>query len=485
MLIELNKIDKQKVGFFRFKQLNDKYLITNDIGDYSFLTSQEFDSFLSGKIEQISPEKYSELQNRGFIRDKLDLNMMSERYAIKHRFLGGGPPLHIVVITLRCDHKCIYCQSQPGNIYAQELDMDIPTAKEVVNRIFECPNSRITIEFQGGEPLLNFKTIKFIVEYAQEKNKSLKKNLGIHMVSNLSLMNEKILKFLIENNIGICTSLDGPSELHNRNRVIFNKDSYKNTVRWLKKIAKKYRERNPSFKPSALVTLTRSSLAYPREIIKEYLNLNLGMIHLRPMNPFTPFLGKRKEIWRKIGYSPEEFIHFYKEAVDYIIDLNLKGENFWERTARIFLTKILTPEDPNFLDIRSPCGAVIGQIAYNFDGNVYACDEARMVARAGDKSFCLGNVKEDTYKDFIDNPITKALCIASCLDNLSECNQCVYKAYCGVCPVSNYVINKDIFVKNVFLCRMYSGILDYLFKKLQDEKFRDIFLRWVERKEGV
>jgi len=43
--------------------------------------------------------------------------------------------------------------------------------------------------------------------------------------------------------------------------------------------------------------------------------------------------------------------------------------------------KILTENDPNFLDSRSPCGACIGQVAYNYDGKVYTCDEGRMFAR--------------------------------------------------------------------------------------------------------
>jgi len=479
MSLELKKIDKQKVGFFRFKELNGKYLITNDIGDYSFLNPQEFELFLSGKIEQACPDKYSELQSKGFIRDRINFDDLSQRYAKKNAFLFQGPSLHIVVVTLRCDHRCIYCQAGSQPLSAKGLDMDIPTAQKVVDRIFESPSKIITIEFQGGEPLVNWDTIKFIVGYAKKKNKEAKKDLWISLVSNWTFINQKTIKFLIRNKIHTCSSLDGPEGIHNKYRIAGNrKNTYKNTVKWLKRLRKEYKQANLYFKPSALSTITRFSLSYPKEIVDEYVNLGLEGIHLRPVNPF----GASKKIWERIGFSAKDFISFYKQALDYIIELNLKGINFHERFALVFLTKILTDRDSGYLDIRSPCGAGIGQLAYNFNGDVYTCDEARMLSRLGDESFKLGNVKENSYQELTDNPIIKTMSIASCLDSFPGCNQCVYKPYCGVCPLYNYIVNGNIFTKTPFLCKINTGILDYLFEKLQDEKIRNIFYRWVTGK---
>jgi len=356
--------------------------------------------------------------------------------------------------------------------------MDISTAQKVVDRIFESPSKAITIEFQGGEPLVNFKTIRFIVEYALKKNKRLKKDLKFTIVSNLSFINEEILKYLIENNIHICSSLDGPEDIHNKQRILLgNKNSYKNTVKWLKKLRKEYKMANLSFSPSALTTITRLSLSYPKEIVDEYVNLGLEGIHLRPISPF----GASKKIWKRISFSIRDFISFYKKALDYIIELNLKGRNFHERFALIFLTKILTDRDPGYLDIRSPCGAGIGQLAYNFNGDVYTCDEGRMLSRLGEESFKLGNVKNDSYQEIMDSEILKTMCIASCLDNLTGCSQCVYKPYCGVCPIYNYYLKGNIFMKNQFLCKINSGILDYLLEKLQHKEIRDVFYKWVTR----
>lgn len=480
MSIDLKNINKQKVSFFRFKQLNGQYLITNDIGDYCFLDSPSFDAFLAGKIEQTCPDKYSELQTKGFIRDRLDFDDLSQRYARKNAFLDQGPSLHIIVVTLRCDHKCIYCQAGSQPLSAKDLDMDIPTAQKVVDRIFESPNQNITIELQGGEPLVNWDTVKFIVEYANKKNKFVKKRLIITFVSNFTFMTTGRLEFLIKNNIGFCTSLDGPEKLHNKNRVTLRNNSYRNTIKWLKIIKKEIKKnKNYKYRVNALTTITKYSLSYPKEIIDEFVNLGLEGIHLRAVNPF----GVDKKIWQKINFSGEDFLDFHRKALDYIIELNFKGKKFYERTARIFLTKILTKKDPNFLDIRSPCGAGIGQIAYNFNGGIYTCDEARMLSMVGDESFRLGNVVKDNYEKFINNEVVKTIGLASCLDNLVDCTECVYKPYCGVCPIYNYALTANIFsqMPNNEKCKIYRGILDYIFERLENKKNEEVFLKWIKK----
>ena len=141
------------------------------------------------------------------------------------------------------------------------------------------------------------------------------------------------------------------------------------------------------------------------------------------------------------------------------------------------LQKILTDKDPNFLDLRSPCGAGIGQLLYNYDGKVYTCDEGRMT---GDDAFVIGNVKKDSYKKIVSHPTVKTLCMASLLEDL-PCDNCVYKPYCGVCPVQNYALYGNVFppLKNTEKCKLHQGVLDYLFGKLENKVIRGVFKKWV------
>ena len=477
----IKNIDPRKVGFFRFKQLGQDYLLTNDVGKYAYLKFSSFDRLLEGKLDKKRTE-YNLLKEKGFIRDDIDINGMIEKYRLKSAFLGRGTSLHIIVVTLRCDHICVYCHASAKNFKLTNLDMNIETARQVVDRIFESPNPDIIIEFQGGEPLLNFDTVKFIIEYAQEKNKTINKNLLISLVTNLSTMNGECLNYLCKKKISLCTSIDGPEAVHNKNRMVLSGiNSYRHTISWFKRIQGRYFGR-VIYRPNALATITKHSLSYPREIVNEYVKLGLEGIHLRQLNPF----GLAKKAWQQIGYSPQGFIAFYKKAFDYILKLNLKGRIFYERTARIFLMKILTDTDPAYFELRSPCGAGTGQLAYNYNGDVYTCDEGRMVSRMGDESFKIGNVRENSYSDFIHNDALKAVCTASVLDILPGCAVCVYKPYCGVCPIYNYMQQGNIFTQmpNDGRCRVNMAILDYLFEKLQDKKIGKIFRRWINASRG-
>ncbi len=479
-MIEVKKEKFSKLAPFYFKKLGERYLLTNDLGDYIFLDEVKFKKFLSGKIDKHSLF-YKKLLKKNFIFSKSNFNEYIKQYQEKYHYLFQGPSLHIIILTLRCNHRCIYCQASPKKIEEKKFDLEETTAKKIVDFIFSTPSQFITIEFQGGEPLLNWQNLKFIVKYALVLNKIQKRNLQLTVVSNLTLLDHKKIKFLLDHKISIATSLDGPEKVHNFNRKFLYGNSYRAVVQGIKKLQKAYQKR-PSFERNfinALMTTTSYSLKYPKEIVNEYLKLKLTNIFLRPLSPF----GLAKKIWEKIGYSPQEYLKFYKKALDYIIKLNLKGKKFWERTARIFLEKILTKRDPNFLDIRSPCGAVIGQLTYNYNGDIYTCDEGRMLAQMGDFSFKLGNVKETKYSQIVNHPTTKVMTLASCLECLPMCADCVFKPYCGICPLYNYAHEGNLFAQtpNNFHCRINKEILEYLFERLTNLKIKSVFKEWTTK----
>ena len=72
-----------------------------------------------------------------------------------------------------------------------------------------------------------------------------------------------------------------------------------------------------------------------------------------------PF-GFAASTYKKLGYTMDDYIEFYRKAVDYILELNKQGVEVMERHAAIMLNKIMRDEEPNYLDLRTPGGAVIG-----------------------------------------------------------------------------------------------------------------------------
>lgn len=465
--------------YFRFKKFNpDRYLITNDVGDYQFLDAAEFNSIreLPGKM---TGELYQKLENLDFINNDRSKVSLIKNYRAKNDFLNEGPSLHIIVLTLRCDHACTYCQSSRKRMNASTFDMSLETAERVVDFIYQTTANNICIEFQGGEPLANFETLKHIVDYSQKKDSD--KNVIYSVVTNLNQMNEDKLSYLLENRVSICTSLDGPEDVHNTHRKLSKGNSFNNCFNWIKRINEENLKRDNQNlkynKINALLTVTPETLKNYKRIIDLYIELGFTSIHLRPVNPFG--YGKRIEgTAQKV--SADEFIDFYNKSMDYIIALNNSGTIFYEKTAQIFLKKIINKIDANFLDLRSPCGAGIGQLAYNYNGSIYTCDEGRMISAMGDHTFCLGNVADSQYREIVTNDIVRNLCIASCLEGLAGCNDCVYNPYCGVCPVYNYIQQGNIFgqIPTNERCKMYKGILDYLFLRIDD--CYKLFSSWLE-----
>ena len=74
-----------------------------------------------------------------------------------------------------------------------------------------------------------------------------------------------------------------------------------------------------------------------QEIIDEYVSMNLKSIFIRPLTP----IGFASKNWKTIGYTTEEFLRFYEESLDYIVELASRGVDIFEGHAVLFLKKIL------------------------------------------------------------------------------------------------------------------------------------------------
>lgn len=464
-----------KIDFLFEKIDSNHYFISNESGTNLIISKKEFLSIVSNKIK---PKLIEKLYKKNIIIGKKNEWRYLTNYKKLKRFIFNPPTLHIVVLTTKCNHSCVYCRAKP--LDSNQTNMEEKTVFKVIDFIFSTPSYYITVEFQGGEALINWDAFKKAVMYIKEKQKKIKKDIVISIVTNFSLMTKEKLKFMIENNISICTSLDGPSYIHNKNRLYTGGDSYFTVTKWLKTI-NNFFEKRKGYKrdslPSALMTTTRISLKYPHEIIEEYRKLGLGGIFIRPLSP----IGYAKHVWDKIGYTAEEFIKFYEKSINYILKIN-KKETFIERNAAIKLKKILFNEDPNYLDLRSPCGAVIGQLSYYPNGHIYSCDEGRMTNMDGEKFFKIGNVFKDSYEDILSYSKSKNVIYSSINDNYPKCVRCAFKPYCGVCPVFNYTV-KDTLINldySNYWCDIEKGIFKVLINKIKEEKYLKIFMRWFD-----
>ena len=449
-----------KLNYFNFKKLGNKILLTNDFGMYVFVSDDEFKKILLKNVDENS-ELERRLLNSNIIYKGSDLEYSSRnKYYLREikDHVNHSTVLHIFVVTTACNLNCIYCQANNGNNTREKPTwfMNKITAEKSVDIALQSPDKYLCFEFQGGEPLLNFEVIRHIVNYTEERKGY--HEIRYNIVTNLTAITDEILDFLLEYNFDISTSLDGPEYVHNKNRPYTDdRSSFDVVIRTIEKL------NSLGVHVGAIQTTTKNSLKYPEEIINTYVDLGFDNIFIRPLTP----LGKATKNWSHIGYNPKEFLDFYRTCLNELININKSGTYIREQYAALFLKRI-RGQSINFMELRSPCGAGIGQLAYYPDGNIFTCDEGRMIYEMGQDAFCLGNVNSDTYKTIISSNTCKTVCSASILESIPSCCDCVYQPYCGTCPVVNYSDNYDIIEKNPrsFRCQIYSGILDAIFTLL-------------------
>jgi His-Xaa-Ser system radical SAM maturase HxsB len=474
------KLDTSTQAFFRFRQVANKVLLTNYEGFWVLLSTEEFQRFATGTVEPGTP-LHQRLSDNNFLRATYDTRKAADRLWQRRMALAQGPNLHMLVVTLRCNESCMYCHASRATMDRVDTDMTKQTAEQAIDLILQSPNPNLTIEFQGGEPLVAFDVVKHAIAYANEKNKKAGKQLEFTMVTNLSLMDEEKLEFLLQHRVQLCTSIDGPEHLHDAQRKLPGGGAHAVAVKWIKRVNQRWAEMglDPTlYRVEALLTTTRDALPLWKEIVDTYVDLGCRALFLRPVDPF----GWAEKTERKVEYPREEYLAFYRHAVDYMLELNARGVQVLERYAAIFLSKFFG-RDPNFLDLRSPAGAGIGAIAYNYDGRVFSSDEGRMLHEMGDSSFQLGQVGKSTFRELMGHPTVRSEVLASNLDGQPDCVNCTYNPYCGTQTAHNHKKFGTVFgrTRESSLCAVHKGIQDFLFERLasEDPKVLDIFQKWT------
>lgn len=462
---------------FRFTRLEqDRYVLTNLAGEYVIAEGPALRDFLAHRLSHTDP-LYYELRARHFLMDSTHSvapTLLSLKLRTRYERLADFTGLHLFVVTLRCEHACPYCQVSRRSEDTMRYDMSPEVATAALGLAFRSPSPHLKIEFQGGEPLLNFPLIRTIVEEAEYKNRHSRKQLAFVIATNLALMNREILDFCRDHSILISTSLDGPRDLHNANRPRPGGDSYERTIEGITAV----RTALGQDRVSALMTTTEASLHRVKDIIHEYVEQGFGGIFLRPLSPYGFAIKTRKYH----AYTTARWLDFYREGLEYIIETNRKGVAFVEYFAATILKKMFTSDDPGYVDLMSPAGIGIGAVVYNYDGYVYASDEGRMLAEMGKDEFQLGHVLTDDYQTIFTSPrLLNPLEQSFALSN-PMCRDCAFEPYCGADPVYHYAMHGDYVGRKPEseFCHRNMDIFRYLLLCMERDGFvKRLFRTWA------
>lgn len=464
---------------FRFIRLNShREIIVNEVGDFLIVNKGTAERIIRKQIDpETESELYGDLIANFFISlDRIPylIDVIATRYRTKKSFLDNFTALHIFVISLRCEHTCHYCQVSRVSEDKKSFDMLRTHIDKGIELMMQSPNPHVTMEFQGGEALLAFENIQYGVEQAENAAEQHGKQITFVICTNLAPITREMLMYCKQKGIIISTSLDGPEYIHNQNRHKKGNDSYQLAIKGIELC----REILGNDGVSALTTTSNLSLSYPREIVQEYIDRGFNNIFLRPISPF----GFATRGASKNKYNTDLFLSYYKEALQVIIQRNLDGHFFREDYASIILKKILSPFPIGYVDLQSPAGMINNVIVFNYDGKIYASDEARMLAETGDFTFQLGDLENADYHDIFYGDRAVELTEAGINESLPGCSDCAFQPYCGADPVLNHATQGNLIghrPTSVF-CQKNMGIIKHLFMLMDsDPNIVKIFNSWI------
>ncbi len=205
--------------------------------------TEEMEKINSGQINPETSLVLKKFQDNGFLMENTVNRIEHPCSNSLEHYLSNHIEKLTLQVTQRCNLRCEYC-IYSGNYDTRthaDLDMDFDTAKKAIDFYLEHSSEMkvLTVAFYGGEPLLNFKLIKQCVEYINPQ--ILGRQIIYSMTTNGTLLNEAIIKFLIQNNFAVMISMDGSQKEHDQHRKFQNgKGSFKVIQKNLREIKKNH-----------------------------------------------------------------------------------------------------------------------------------------------------------------------------------------------------------------------------------------------------
>src|SRR3989338_3235711 len=185
---------------YNAKRFNGCYLVSNFLGNWDFVTLQEFSQIERLDLDEQS-SAFERLKARGLIMHRDNVARLLNEYRNLNSNLFTDTSLHMAVVTTRCNIACRYCHAATNS----PSDMTVDTAMRIIQYLFDVRSQNVTLELRGGEPLLNWDVVKFLVENTRKFN-TINKRVSICLVTNGTLLNEEKLNVLLDNDVSICIS---------------------------------------------------------------------------------------------------------------------------------------------------------------------------------------------------------------------------------------------------------------------------------------
>ena len=415
------------------KCYNGKHLVLNaHIGTWCFLTAKEYEILqkidnitcrsLAERFPHIALKTMEKFLFHLYIRNVITIN----RHTFISKSLFEDSPLKklgalfIVEPTKRCNLLCSYCFA--GCNSEKQPVMSHKSAHRVIELILATDFDNVTIEFSGGEALLEFGFIQFFVKELNKQLASSGKTVNLTMQTNATLLDEQKLNFLLENDISFGFSLDGDEKEHNVTR------KYPQGQGTYDDVAKAIRlTRSKGRSIGILSVLTQINSQNHLHNLRSYQKLGACSVKLNPIFPN----GRAEENWQKLAISDSEILALQQQYLDYLVEETgpLPEDNLLQ------MINNLSTCMRHYRCMLSCCGAGENMFTFAPNGDIYPC------ARYQEEKYRLGHIDDSDLK--LQN-LYKANALISDMSSrkvadIEKCRICTYRRFCeGDCSLATY-----------------------------------------------
>lgn len=369
------------------------------------------------------------LSEMGFLETGNDDEILAQRLAERHRVALSGGLLETLgfSITKRCNMMCQYChvyKRLPSDDSQSMGDMSFNIARRAVDNFFSMiwkDKKSVKVIFFGGEPLLNWRVIKQVLEYIDQSNFNV--NINKSIVTNGTLITHEIADALSSHDCLVMLSLDGLKNEHDRFRVF---RSGQGTFELVVKNMAILREHGNRFVVVSVITKQTQQ-------------------QLRDFVDFLHDKGVNEVIFKLAGYcsGSEEYLAVgYRKRVDLMVEAmsyaNQKG--------------LATADEMFFRARYSYCEGEGEVLTVEPNGDIYPCPGGILTK--------IGTV--ETMQDIPSSEEYLRLA-TRVVGNIPQCRGCEIEGLCaGACAGEVQFKCGDIYCTDTDIC----NLMRYLYKKL-------------------
>ena len=325
-------------------------------------------------------------------------------------------------LTKNCNLKCRYCYEGQEKGKRKFAISDIATLISFIDReILESAESaekkdKVIISFHGGEPLLEFQLMKYII--SELDNVAAKRNISIvyEVTTNGNVNESEFLEYIRNRgDFRISVSLDGKKEINDIYRVTkCGRSSFDRAFLFAKQLLEMDKH------PRIRMTLTPQMVEYLYENIVFFVKEGFEMIVTVP-----DFFDKKWE--RKHLIKMEEQLH---KIFEYCEDLP------------IMKPQISLLDRTSYLKRVGRCSGGINEIYIGCDGLLYPCTYT-----INNMKYCIGDIWTGIDKKKQEELLTlyaqnNEECAGCGLDSACICTRCKFlnEAITGNCVTSVPII---------------------------------------------